>query len=432
MVRAFERKLSLFDDLFHRSPPRPTNPLTQPARFADSPLHPALAGLLVCLEPNCMLLPESLPIGLRAVIALASGTVASLVLGRYVIRWLSARGVQDGEARKASETLNELNQGKARTPTMGGLFIMLALLVGAIIALPASAISAWVILLAVLATAGLGAYDDWAKLNRTGRDGIRGRTKLLVQSAVALGAGAVFLSYLPVGSDSLWVPIAGWSIPLGAAFLPWAVLVTVGSSNAVNLSDVRDGLAGGMALICLLVFAAAGLIVGNADWAANFSVPHVPDVTSVAILALLLAGAVAGFLWFNVNPAQVFMGDTGSLAIGAALGLMAVAMRQELLLALAGAMFVAEALSVMLQVGYFKATGGKRILRCAPLHHHFQFGGWSEVRVTLRFWLLAGLFGCLGMVAFSWGALVGHSPEVGPAVVSPVESYPQNSLEVRR
>jgi len=367
-----------------------------------------------------MLLPENaLTLPLTAILAFAGAAVVTLALGRRVIPWLSARGMQDGEGRKASETLNELNAGKKHTPTMGGLFIMLALVVCAVIVLPANPV-VWAVLGATLVTAALGAVDDWAKLHRRKGDGLRGRTKLVVQAVAAAGAAWVMMSEMGGVAESVFVPVIGVSIPLGVLFIPWAVFVTVGTSNAVNLSDGLDGLAGGMMLVALLAFAGIAFAVGSPELATTFNAPYVAGANDAGLLAMMAAGAVLGFLWFNVHPAQVFMGDTGSLALGTLLGLLALSMRQELLLAVVGAMFVAEAMSVMIQVGFFKLSKGRRVFRCAPLHHHFQFGGMSEVKVTLRFWLLAGVFAALGLTAFAWPTMSGRA-DVEVADVASVE-----------
>lgn len=353
-----------------------------------------------------MLLPADLPFAAKALIALSLAASLSLVSGRYVIGWLTSRGMQDGEGRKAAQKLNELNAGKARTPTMGGLFIMLSLLVSSLVVLPPGPV-VWAVLGATLLTACLGAVDDWAKLRRKKGDGLRGRTKIVVQASAAALAAWVLAAELGNAADAIQIPGLALEIPLAGLFIPWAVMVTVGSSNAVNLSDGLDGLAGGMMVAALVAFAAVGWAVGSPEISAALGVTHVPAAADLALLALVAAGAVLGFLWYNVHPAQVFMGDTGSLALGTLLGMLALAMRQEVLLALVGGVFVAEAVSVMMQVGWFKLTKGKRIFRCAPLHHHFQYGGMSEVKVTLRFWIVAGVLAVAGLAVFSWPAMAG-------------------------
>ncbi|MBX3473615.1 MAG: phospho-N-acetylmuramoyl-pentapeptide-transferase [Planctomycetes bacterium] len=313
--------------------------------------------------------------------------LACIAAGRLIIPVLVRRKLNDGEPRKASDYLNLLNGGKKHTPTMGGVFLVPAMLSAAAAGcalltwLGADPIKVWGGLalagFAVLAHAALGLVDDWAKLTRKGGDGIRGRTKLFAQGliAVACCAGAVML----MGPEHAQVHVLGWQLHVGWGLVPLGAFIMVGSSNAYNLTDGLDGLAGGTGAIAFHALAVGAALValtgaGDADlgWTA-------------AMLALVASGSLVGFLFWNRHPAKVFMGDTGSLSFGALMGFIAVLGRIELVLAVAGGVFVAEALSVMLQVGYFKATGGKRILRCAPLHHHFQFGGWHETKVTRRF-----------------------------------------------
>jgi phospho-N-acetylmuramoyl-pentapeptide-transferase len=308
-------------------------------------------------------------------------------LGRLVIPWLVRKKLNDGAPRKASEYLNLLNEGKKRTPTMGGSFIVPGLLAaGAVGTLAltltgADPFKAWVAYalaaFALTAHAALGFVDDYAKLTRKQGDGLRGRTKLAAQGLIATicCTGAVWL----IGPESAALSAPGIELALGWWLVPVGAFIMVGASNAYNLTDGLDGLAGGTGAVAFhaLALAAAMLTLagGNAGtlgWTA-------------AMLAVCASGSLVGFLFWNRHPARVFMGDTGSLSMGALLGLIAILGRIELVLAVAGGVFVAEALSVMLQVAYFKATNGKRIFRCSPLHHHFQFGGWHETKVTRRF-----------------------------------------------
>ncbi|MCA8940725.1 MAG: phospho-N-acetylmuramoyl-pentapeptide-transferase, partial [Planctomycetes bacterium] len=280
--------------------------------------------------------------------------IVALYLGKRTIAWLIAQGVNDGEARKASETLNEINAGKERTPTMGGIFIIITLVLCSFLFLPLKAHAAWWVLAAMVGSAALGVVDDWAKLKRRGkRDGISGRTKLGVQSLLYAICTFGILSLAPEAARVLHIPLVGIDLPIGWGALALGVIVAVGSSNAVNLADGLDGLAGGMSVMTMLTLAIVGALLG-AEAFAGAGVLRAEDAMAVSLLATLVAGATLGFLWFNAHPAQVFMGDTGSLALGAGLGMIAVALRQELLLAVIAATFVAEAASVMLQVGYFK------------------------------------------------------------------------------
>jgi phospho-N-acetylmuramoyl-pentapeptide-transferase len=289
-----------------------------------------------------------------------------------------------------------MHEGKQATPTMGGLFII-AGLAGSM--LLAGDLANRYLLLGLGVAAGLtllGAIDDLVKL-RSNRPGISARGKLAGQVLVAAAAAIVLYwdhARLPDGL-ALPPPLGIPAGSLGIWFVPLAIVVIVGASNAVNLTDGLDGLAGG----CMLFATAAMLVVayaaGHAQWAAYLHVPHIAGCGELAVLAAGMIGAIVGFLWFNCHPAQVFMGDTGSLPLGGLLGYMAVVARQELLLVLIGGVFVAEAASVILQVGWYKWRR-RRIFRCAPLHHHFQFQGWPESKIVVRFWIAAALCALLG------------------------------------
>ncbi|MBX3458777.1 MAG: phospho-N-acetylmuramoyl-pentapeptide-transferase [Planctomycetes bacterium] len=326
------------------------------------------------------------------------GAALSFAGGRLVIPWLVKRKLNDGEPRKASDYLNLLHADKKNTPTMGGAFlvpaVMLAALAGsAALALLGAPPRIWVVagLGAFVLCAGgaLGLYDDYCKLTRRGKDGISAKDKLLAQGVIAALActGAALL----LGPDGRALLLPFVRIDIGWLMVPLGMIVMVGASNAYNLTDGLDGLAGGTGAIAFYALGGA---------AALFAIFGETDpVTSLGVSALGMAaaGGLLGFLAWNRHPAKVFMGDTGSLALGGLLGVMAVLGRMELLLAVAGGVFVAEAGSVMLQVGYFRVTGGKRIFRCSPLHHHFQFGGWHESRVTRTFWKVGMLCALLAL-----------------------------------
>lgn len=335
---------------------------------------------------------------------MAGAAVLCVVFGRVFIPWLVAKKINDGEQRKASEYLNMLHADKKNTPTMGGAFMIPAVLIAcvggglALTLMGADALKVWGTLglaaFAVCGHAALGLYDDYCKLTRRGTDGISGKKKLVAQTAVAalVCTGVYFL--LP--RHELVLPMMRWDI--GPLLIPFGVFVMVGASNAYNLTDGLDGLAGGTGAIAFYALGGAAAlfaVFGDTDPSLSWT---------VAVLGMGAAGGLVGFLFWNRHPARVFMGDTGSLSLGALLGFLAVAGRLELLLAVAGGVFVAEAASVILQVGYFKLTKGRRILRCAPLHHHFQFGGWPESKVTRRFWkagmlcAVVALALCLSMV----------------------------------
>jgi len=331
----------------------------------------------------------------RACLAACASFLLALCLGPRVIAWLRVRFREP--IKSDSETLCRLHQGKQATPTMGGLFLIAGLLAGlAVFADLANRYVQVAILLAV-GLAIVGAIDDLAKLRGAGK-GLSVKAKLLGQTTVALAAAwLVYREHLhsPAALDMALPGFGAFS--LGAAFVPLAVLVIVGSSNAVNLADGLDGLAGGC-----LAFATGGLALmvyagGHAGLAEYLGVARIPHASEMLIVAAGMLGGILGFLWFNCHPAQVFMGDTGSLPLGGLLGFLAVVARQEILLLVVGGVFVAEALSVMLQVAGYRLTG-KRILRCAPLHHHFEFQGWPETQIVVRFWIASALCAMLGLV----------------------------------
>ncbi len=282
---------------------------------------------------------------------------------------------------------------------MGGLLILFAWLASTLLWANLTNLYVW---LAVAVTALFGAIgfaDDLLKVRRRRNLGLTARAKFLAQVAVAAAAGAA-LPNLPsaqVFSPDLTFPFfKDLIVHLGVLYVPFAVFVLVGSSNAVNLTDGLDGLAIGTAGIAAGTYAILCYVAGNRVVANYLQVPAVPGVGEVTVFCGALAGAALGFLWFNAHPAEVFMGDVGSLALGGGIGIVAVMAKQELLLAVVGGLFVLEALSVILQVGSFKLRG-KRIFRMAPLHHHFELSGWAEPKIIVRFWILAMLFALVAL-----------------------------------
>jgi phospho-N-acetylmuramoyl-pentapeptide-transferase len=331
----------------------------------------------------------------RAALAALVSLVLALALGPRLIAWLRARFREP--VASDSPHLVELHRHKQSTPTMGGLFVVIGLVAGlALLADPANGyVQAG--LLAAVGLGAVGAIDDLAKL-RSGKKGISPRAKLAGQILVATAAAILVYreqAMLP-GDFPLRLPMTGLSWPLGAWFIPVAVLVIVGSSNAVNLADGLDGLAAGCLLFAVGAMGVLVYVAGHAELAEYLHVPRIAGAGELTVLAAAMIGGVLGFLWFNCHPAQVFLGDTGSLPLGGLLGLLAVACRQEMLLVLIGGVFVAEAASVILQVGYYKWRR-KRVFRCAPLHHHFQFQGWPESRIVVRFWIASALCALIGL-----------------------------------
>jgi phospho-N-acetylmuramoyl-pentapeptide-transferase len=340
----------------------------------------------------------------RAGLAAIASFALAMLFGPRSIGWLKSRFREP--IKTASPEIAQLHRAKNATPTMGGLFIMAG------IAIAAAIFADWrnsyvpIVLACMAALAVLGAVDDLVKLKTTAR-GITPRVKLIAQSAIALVAAVLIYRQGGVGGFDVHVPGTGYSLALGLWFIPWAVFVIVGSSNAVNLTDGLDGLAGG----CLLCATGAMAIVcyasGHAGWAEYLNIPHVTRAGETAVIAAATLGALLAFLWFNCHPASVFMGDTGSLPLGGLLGLLAVIARQEILFVAIGGVFVAEALSVIAQVAWFRTTG-RRVFRCAPLHHHFQLLGWPEDKIVVRFWIAGTLCAVLGLVSLKFAS--GNSP----------------------
>lgn len=354
-------------------------------------------------------------ISVRILAALAAGFVAVVICGRPTIRLLLRRKIGEDTSKSDSELLNELHQSKQNTPTMGGVLVVGAVLLASLL-FARLHLYVGVLLGATLLAGAVGAADDWEKLTVKRSKGMSARKKMALLCLIGLLVGGSLLGYYVWGQDTVahgsaagaerWMPgtslfppfLKSLSIPLGPlGFVLFALFVVVGTSNSVNLTDGLDGLAPGLAILVALTFAAIAYLVGRADFATFLLVPYVPAAGEVAVVLGALAGSLLGFMWFNAHPAQIFLGDTGSLAIGALLATSALICKQELLLPLAGGLFVVETLSVMLQVGSFKLTG-KRVFRIAPIHHHFQFGGLPESKVTFRFWVV-GLF-------LAWAALL--------------------------
>jgi phospho-N-acetylmuramoyl-pentapeptide-transferase len=337
-----------------------------------------------------------------------------MILGPILVRTLRRLRTHDTIEKTDSERLAELSQGKRDTPTMGGVIFLPSL--GIAVACFGNLQNAYVVN-ALLGTIGfclIGAFDDLLKLTRRGKSGISGRWKMALQVGVsaALAAALLFtVKQRESGEElhrllSVSVPFTDRAIDLswasGWPFAVFATIIMVATSNAVNLTDGLDGLAPGCVILAAAAFAGIAYAVGRPDYAVHFSIQHVRGAQEMSIVAAALSGAALAFLWFNAYPARVFLGDTGSLALGGLLGYIAVVSKQELVLPIVGGVFLAETLSVILQVISFKSTG-RRIFRCAPLHHHFQFAGMHEVTIVTRFWICAALCALLGLATLKFG-----------------------------
>jgi phospho-N-acetylmuramoyl-pentapeptide-transferase len=327
--------------------------------------------------------------------AVATAWLLSFAMGPMIIAWL--RSLQP-TGQPIRDDIPESHLAKKGTPTMGGFMMLLAIVVSTLLWADLTNGYVWVALMVTLGFGAVGFVDDFLKLSRRNHKGLPGRFKLIALIAVALVA-AIWLMYLTRTSigTSLAIPVfKNVLIPLSYAFIPFAVFVMVGASNAVNLTDGLDGLAIGPVMIAAGCFSLIAYLCGNVVFANYLQIHHVPGVGELAVFSATLVGAGLGFLWYNAHPAQVFMGDTGSLSIGGALGVVAVATKHELVLAIVGGLFVVEALSVMIQVFWFKRTG-KRIFLMAPIHHHFQKKGWHEQQIVIRFWIISVILALAGL-----------------------------------
>lgn len=361
----------------------------------------SLLGLLEALStPWLRDRPE-----VRILLAGATALAATLLSGGLFIRALKRRSVLENTARGDSERLDQLHSGKSKTPTMGGVFVFGSVAVAT--ALWGSLADRGILLVlgTTAALALIGFADDYKKL-RT-KKGLKARMKLRLQLLVGIAAG-LWLALDPLvvvwpggaagGGTAIFLPfLRDHPLEVGWVFGAWVILVITASSNAVNLTDGLDGLAMGCSLLVVGVLLSLAWVAGSPVMSSWLAVPGVEGAEELCVYLAALLGAGLGFLWFNCHPAQIFMGDVGALPLGGALGLCAVLLKQELILVLAGGVLVVETLSVLLQVGSYKLRK-KRIFLIAPLHHHYQFKGWPETRITLRFWL-AGLICALTSLA---------------------------------
>jgi phospho-N-acetylmuramoyl-pentapeptide-transferase len=337
----------------------------------------------------------------RAIAAAVTAFLLTLIFGNFIIQRLIALKLGQ-PIRGAAEVhrLAELHGGKQGTPTMGGVLVIGAVFVSSLIWARLDNRFVWLVLFCMVYLGALGFADDYLKVTKKKSDGISGRIKLVFQIALALIVTAVFLSspLLEVQARSLYVPFVKAPVITNMGWFTFIffLLVIVGSSNAVNLTDGLDGLAIGCTVTVAFAYALLSYAAGNFRIAEYLQVPFYPFAGELTVVCSALIGAGLGFLWFNCFPAKVFMGDTGSLAIGGMIGVVAICCKQELLLVVVGGVFVIEAVSVILQVMSFKLTG-KRIFVMSPLHHHFELTGWKENTVIVRFWILSIIFALLGL-----------------------------------
>jgi phospho-N-acetylmuramoyl-pentapeptide-transferase len=383
----------------------------------------SLTGWLQSLGPEFGFLRVFQYLTFRAVMAAMTALIVGLVAGPYFIRRLTALKI--GQPIRGYAMQSHLS--KSGTPTMGGVLILFSIALSTLLWFDLSNRFVWIVLLVTLGFGAIGWVDDWRKVVHKDPEGMRSREKYFWQSVIGLVAAfylvfsvsevnnlrvlQLFIEWVTSGFTVDLPPQAGLlvpffkeiSYPLGVfGFVVMTYLVIVGSSNAVNLTDGLDGLA---IMPVVMVGSALGVfayLTGNAVFARYLLMPHIPGAGELLIFCSAMAGAGLAFLWFNTHPAQVFMGDVGALALGGALGTIAVIVRQEIVLAIMGGIFVVEALSVMLQVSYFKYTKrrygqGRRLFQMAPLHHHFEKKGWKETQVVVRFWIITMLLCLVGL-----------------------------------
>ncbi len=328
--------------------------------------------------------------------AVLTALLVSFICGPAVIRWLRVRQGSGQPIRNDGPERHIID--KAGTPTMGGFLILLALTVATLLWADITSGYVWVVLLVTLGFGGVGFIDDYLKVTRQSSHGLSGKLKLALEIAIGIGATLWIMQLTrdPLASTVAVPFLKDVLVDFGWFFVPFAVCVMVGTSNAVNLTDGLDGLAIVPIMIAAACYALIAYLVGNAVFANYLQLHLVPGSGELAVVCGALVGASLGFLWFNAPPAMVFMGDTGSLAAGGAIGAVSVITKHELVLLIVGGLFVLEAVSVIVQVASFKLTG-RRVFRMAPLHHHFEQKGWAEATIVIRFWIIAFVLALLGL-----------------------------------
>jgi phospho-N-acetylmuramoyl-pentapeptide-transferase len=332
----------------------------------------------------------------RAGGAIMTALLIAFIFGPAMIRWLRVKQGKGQPIRTDGPQRHIIE--KQGTPTMGGLLILISTIVATLLWADLTDAYVWLVLFVTVSFGVLGFADDYMKVTKRSSDGVAGRMKLFVQIAVAVTVSyAVMKLEEPTLSGVVEFPfLKTLALPLGWGFLIFGALVIVGASNAVNLTDGLDGLAIVPVMIAALTFALISYLVGNVKFADYLELHYVAGTGELAVFLAALIGGGLGFLWYNAPPAMVFMGDTGSLSLGGALGAVAVACKHEIVLAIVGGLFVMEAVSVIVQVASFKLTG-KRVFRMAPIHHHFEQLGWKEPTIVIRFWIIAVVLALVGL-----------------------------------
>ncbi len=329
----------------------------------------------------------------RSAYAAVTALFLSFMFGPRIIRKL--RSLKAGQIVRDDGPQSHLS--KTGTPTMGGLIILISLTASVLLWQDLSNSFTWIALISLLGFGLIGFLDDYLKIFRKSSDGLQARFKFSAQTLLSLlimvvlylnGNEHTTLLYLPFFKNPV--------LDMGLLYIPFGMLLLVGTSNAVNLTDGLDGLATGLVLLVGITFAIISYLAGRADYAAYLQIPYLPESAELTVLCASLTGASIGFLWYNAHPAEVFMGDTGSLSLGGLIGVLALMTKKEILLIVIGGVFVLEALSVIIQVASYRMRK-KRVFRMAPLHHHFEKKGWDETKVVVRFWILGGMFAILSL-----------------------------------
>jgi len=328
--------------------------------------------------------------------AVVTALLISFICGPSMIAWLKSKQ-GDGQPIRDDGPATHLIRKKG-TPTMGGFLILTALTLSTLLWADLTNIYVWIALLVTVSFGLIGFFDDYRKLTRRSHRGVSGPMKLLLEIAIAVAACVVLatIAHQPYANQVAVPFFKSALLDLGWFFLPFGAFVVVGASNAVNLTDGLDGLAIVPAMVAAATLGLIAYFAGNLLYSRYLLINHVPYAGDLMVVCGAMIGAGVGFLWFNAPPAQIFMGDTGSLALGGLLGATAVAIKHEIVLAIVGGLFVMEALSVVVQVASFKLTG-KRVFRMAPIHHHFEHLGWSEPQIVMRFWIIAFMLAMIGL-----------------------------------
>jgi len=324
----------------------------------------------------------------------------SIFFGQWFIKKLRALKIGEDTSKTDSEELKRMHFDKKSTPTMGGIVVIVAILVSTLFWCDIYNGYVLLLLFTLIWFGALGFIDDYIKLTQKNSAGLSDVSKLLFQSALGLILGLILYFHFNkfTWGTQLVIPfIKGFKLDIGPFYILTVAFFIVGMSNAVNLTDGLDGLAIGCSIIAGIAFAVIAYVSGRADFSSYLQIPHVPGSGELSVFCAALVGGGLGFLWYNSFPAQVFMGDTGSLTLGGILGLVSIIVKQEVLMIIVGGIFIAEAVSVLLQKLFYKLTK-RRIFRCAPLHHHFQFKGWHETKITHRFWIVAAMLAIFSLV----------------------------------